>query len=60
LDKPTAGITGILWSPNGGWLGVSLGNSNTEDRTVVLLQPEGCQAYLLPALHGDLEGLYLP
>ncbi len=60
LDKPAAAITGILWSPNGRWLGVSLGNSNTEDRTVVLLQPEGCQAYLLPALHGDLEGLYLP
>jgi hypothetical protein len=28
---------------------------------VVLIKPDGCQAYLLPpALHGDLEGLSIP
>jgi Tol biopolymer transport system component len=45
------------WSRSG-WLGASL-DYNDETR-VVLLKPDGCEAYLLPALHGDLEGLSIP
>jgi hypothetical protein len=59
MEKPSIGISGVEWSKSG-WLGVSLGNMNTNDRTVVLVKPEDCQAYVLPALKGDLEGLYLP
>ena len=51
------GISTIVWS--GDWLGIGDGNFNAED-TLVLLQPQTCQAYTLPELHGNLEGLRLP
>ena len=54
-----AGVVGIEWSRSG-WLVVSLGQSGTTDGKVILLNPEGCQTYLLPGLHGQIEGLYLP
>jgi hypothetical protein len=57
IDNSAA--VGIEWSRSG-WLGVSLGKANSDEYTVVLLKPDGCEAYLLPALHGDLEGLSIP
>ena len=51
------GISTIVWSGN--WLGIGLGNFNAED-TLVLLQPQTCEAFTLPELHGNLEGLRLP
>jgi hypothetical protein len=59
MDKPSAAISGVVWSKSG-WLGVSLMNAEISDSTVVLVKPENCQTYLLPALHGELEGLTLP
>jgi hypothetical protein len=54
------GAVGIEWSRSG-WLGVSLRMTNSDESTIVLIKPEGCEAYLLPtALHGDLQGLYIP
>jgi len=51
---------GIEWSRSG-WLGVSLGKSNSDESTIVLIKPDGCEAYVLPAaLHGELEGLFIP
>jgi hypothetical protein len=58
MGRTSAGISGILWSKSG-WLGLSIVGPNTDERTLVLLQPETCLAYLLPAVRGDLEGLYL-
>jgi hypothetical protein len=55
----SGGISGIAWSKSG-WIGLSLFNPDNEERRLVLLQPESCQAYVLPGLHGDLEGLFLP
>jgi len=60
VDKASAGISTGFWSADGKWLAVSLLNFDTNQHTVVLIQPETCQAYLLPALHGMLEGLKLP
>jgi hypothetical protein len=59
LDKPSLGIGGIVWSQSG-WLGVTLANGSVDEEVVVLVKPEDCQAYVLPALHGNLEGLFLP
>lgn len=43
------------------WLGMSLRQANTDESVVVLIKVEGCESYLLPtALHGDLQGLYIP
>ncbi|NMC78536.1 MAG: hypothetical protein GYA59_04165 [Chloroflexi bacterium] len=53
------GVVGVAWSQLG-WLGASLGASNSEEATVVLIQPDGCEVYRLPALHGELQGLWTP
>jgi len=54
------GAVGIEWSRSG-WLGVSLRKANSDETMVVIIKPDGCEAYLIPvALHGDLEGLYIP
>jgi Tol biopolymer transport system component len=58
LMRPADAISSIVWSNDSNWLGVSLVNSPTDERTVVLLQPWSCQAYLLPNLHGEFEGLF--
>ena len=52
-----SGSSTIVWS--GDWLGIGLLNFNAED-TLVLLQPQTFQAFILPELHGYLEGLRLP
>ena len=54
LVLDNVGAVGVEWSRSG-WLGVS-----DETTFVVLIKPDGCEAYLLPALHGDLEGLSIP
>ena len=60
LVLDNAGAVGVEWSRSG-WLGVSLSNPNSSESTLVLLNPDGCEAYLLPTiLHGDLQGLYTP
>ena len=59
LVLDNVGAVGIAWSQSG-WLGVSVENSNPDQSTFVLIKPDGCQAYLLPALHGQLEGLSIP
>jgi len=51
------GVSTVVWS--GDWLGIGFLNFNAED-TLVLLQPQTCQAFILPELHGSLEGLRLP
>jgi len=55
----SGGISGIAWSQSG-WIGVSLYNPDNAEGRMVLLQPESCQVYIVPGLHGDLEGLFLP
>ena len=58
LDK--VGAVGMGWSRSG-WLGVSLRKPNSDESTVVLIKPDGCERYLLPeSLHGDLQGLFIP
>ncbi len=57
LDNVSA--VGIEWSQSG-WLGVSLQNINSDKSTIVLLKPDGCEAYQLPGLSGELEGLFIP
>jgi len=60
LDNPAAaGIGAIQWSQSG-WLGVSLATDSDSHTAVLLVKPEGCQVYLLQALHGELEGLSIP
>ncbi len=60
LVLDNVGAVGIEWNRSG-WLGVSLRMTNSDESTTILIKPEGCEAYLLPtALHGDLQGLYIP
>jgi hypothetical protein len=59
LDSPTQGIGNLEWSQSG-WLVVSLLVDSNNSTTMVMVDPKNCQAYLLPGLHGQIEGLYLP
>jgi hypothetical protein len=60
LVADNVGAVGIEWSRSG-WLGVSVGKANSDESTIVFIKPDGCEAYLLPtALHGELEGLFIP
>jgi len=60
LVLDNVGVVGVEWSRSG-WLGVSLRKANSNESTVVLIKPAGCESYLLPAtLHGDMEGLFIP
>lgn len=54
------GAVGMGWSQSG-WLWVSLRKPNSDANSVVMIQPESCEGYLLPeTLSGDLQGLYIP
>jgi Tol biopolymer transport system component len=60
LLADSLGATGIEWSRSG-WLGISLAKQNSSQSKTILLKPDSCEIYQLPeALHGDLQGLYLP
>ena len=58
MEQPALAISGVQWSASG-WLGASLMNAEGVQRTLVIVKPESCQAYLLAA-QGDLKGLWLP
>lgn len=55
-----AAISGIVWSANSKWLGISLSEFGSEQRTVLILQPQGCEMFILPNLHGEIQGFILP
>ena len=51
---------GIAWSSSG-WLGMSSQAPDSSESRMILVTPGGCEAYRLPdALHGEMQGLYLP
>lgn len=57
LDNVSA--VGIEWNRQG-WLGVSLRKPNSNQSTIALINPDSCEAYLLPIVsEGDLEGLFI-
>jgi hypothetical protein len=59
LVVDNAGVVGIQWTRSG-WLGLSARKANSEESLIVILKPDTCEAYLLPAaLHGELEGLFI-
>ena len=54
-----AHAVGMAWSRSG-WLGISLQDTASAEASVVILKPETCEAYILPALDGDMQGLFIP
>jgi hypothetical protein len=58
MDQPALAISGVEWTASG-WLGVSLIEGDEQERTLVILKPESCQAYRLPMGQGELEGLWV-
>lgn len=62
IENPSPGyaVSGIAWGPGGGLLGLSLITPQDQDGEVILIQPSGCEAYLLPSLHGELDGVLIP
>ncbi len=62
VEPPSPGyaITGIAWSPNSDIIGISLITPEEPNGQIILLQHSACQTYLVPAIHGILEGLFTP
>jgi hypothetical protein len=62
IENPSPGyaVSGIAWGPGSGMLGVSLITPEDQDGEVILIQPSGCEAYQLPSLHGELDGVLIP
>ncbi|MBP7213166.1 MAG: PD40 domain-containing protein [Anaerolineaceae bacterium] len=57
LDNVNA--IGLDWSQSG-WLAVSMRKSDSEEASIALIDPDGCEAYLLPlVMKGDLEGVFI-
>jgi hypothetical protein len=59
LVLDNVGAVGIEWSSSG-WLGVSLSPDSSDQAAVVLLKTDDCETYLLPNLHGEIQGLSIP
>ncbi len=59
LVLDSAGAGNIAWTSSG-WLGVSLYETFSRDESTLLVKPDGCVAYQLPGLHGELDGLWIP
>jgi len=60
LDEPATAISGIVWEQGSHLLGVSLITPQTSDGEIILMQFENCETYILPGLHGELEGIFIP
>lgn len=54
------GAVGVEWSRSG-WLGIRMRKAASQESTIILIKPDGCEAYgLPPTLHGEPEGLFIP
>jgi hypothetical protein len=60
MDQPAAAISGFAWEKQGHLLAVSLITPENPDGVAVLLQIDPCEAYILPGLHGEVEGILIP
>ena len=59
LVVDNAGANGLAWSSSG-WLGMSLNDYQSEQTTLVLIEPETCTVYRTAGFSGQLEDLSLP
>lgn len=61
IEPPLPGyaFNGIVWGPESSLLSVSLITPEVQDG-VIILQPDNCEVYILPALHGRFDGLFIP
>jgi len=60
LDRPAIAINGIVWEKEGHLLGISLITTEKPDGEVILLQIDNCEAYRLPGVLGEVDGIFLP
>lgn len=60
IDNPGLAISGIAWDKQSHLLGVSLVGYDGQNGIILLLQPDGCEAYRLPGLDGELDGVLIP
>lgn len=58
--SPEYAISGIVWGPDGGLLGVSIATPENPQSEIILMQVESYEAYALPGIWGELDGLLIP
>ncbi len=60
LVLDNVGVGSVTWTSSG-WLGVSrLYKTTSSEESIILVKPNSCEAYWLPNLNGELEGLFIP
>jgi hypothetical protein len=57
IDNPGLAISGITWEKEGHLLGISVITTENPRGVGVLLQVDPCEAYLLPGLNGEINGI---
>ncbi len=60
IDNPGMAVSGIAWDKKTHLLGVSLVGNDNQNGVIILLQPDGCEAYRLHGLKGELNGIFIP
>jgi Tol biopolymer transport system component len=60
LDQPTTAISGFAWERQGHLLAISLLTPENPDGVIIQMQIDPCEAYILPGLHGVVEGILIP
>ena len=60
IDQPATAISGFVWERQSHLLAVSMITPKNPDGVVLLLQPDPCEAYILPGLQGIVEGILIP
>jgi hypothetical protein len=60
LENPGPATSGIAWEKEGHLLGISVITSEERGSVMVLVQVDPCEAYILPGLDGEINGIMIP
>jgi hypothetical protein len=60
LDQPGYALSGIVWDKDSNLLGVGVVTEQNQDGEIILLAPDSCEAYRIPGINGELDGVLIP
>jgi hypothetical protein len=58
--EPGLATSGIAWEKEGHLLGISVITHEEQGSVMVPLQVDPCEAYVLPGLNGEINGIMIP
>ncbi len=60
IENPGLATSSIAWEKEGHLLGISVITHEEQGSVMVLLQVDPCEAYVLPGLNGEINGIMIP